>query len=213
MAGIRWRHRPRAIYGSAMTLSEPAHRQLSGLASLDNGRSILLVTGPPAAGKSTVTRLLAEKLSRSALLDGDFVARLVVSGYVWPLGEPADEAARQVALCNRNLCDLARNIAAAGITPVIDWIVPDREQFDVFSSALGGLGLRPVVLAPDPAVCVERNLQRDERERFDVDDHAGLLARMGAAFGDDVLWVDSTHLSAEATVEVIVEAPGIDGGA
>lgn len=213
MAGIRWRHCPRAIYGSGMTSPEPAHRQLSGLAALDDGRSILLVTGPPAAGKSTVTRLLAERLNRSALLDGDFVARLVVSGYVWPLGEPADEAARQVALCNRNLCDLARNIAAAGITPVIDWIVPDREQFDVFTSALGGLGLRPVVLAPDPAVCVERNLQRDERERFDVDDHAGLLARMGAAFGDDVLWVDSTHLSAEATVEVIVEAPGIDGGA
>lgn len=180
-----------------------------GLEALDNGQSILLVTGPPAAGKSTVTRMLAESLNRSALLDGDFVARLVVSGYVWPLGEPVEEAARQVALCNRNLCDLARNMVGAGITPVIDWIVPDREQFDVFSSALGGLGLRTVVLAPDPDACVERNLQRDERARFDFDDHAGLLARMGAAFGDDVLWVDSTHLSAEATVDLIVEAPGI----
>lgn len=181
----------------------------SGISALDNGRSILLVTGPPAAGKSTVTRLLAERLSRCALLDGDFVTRLVVSGYVWPLGEPADEAARQVALCNQNLCDLARNIADAGITPVIDWIVPDRAQFDVFSNALGGLGLRPVVLAPDPAVCVERNLQREERARFDFDDHAGLLARMGEAFGDDALWVDSSHLSAQDTVELIVEAPGI----
>ena len=196
-----------------MTSADSSPAALPGLSALDGGRAILLVTGPPAAGKSTVTRMLAGTLNRSALLDGDFVARLVVSGYVWPLGEPADEAARQVALCNRNLCDLARNIAAAGITPVIDWIVPDREQFDVFVSALGDLGLRPVVLAPDPAVCVERNLQRDERERFDFDDHAGLLARMGAAFGDDALWVDSTRLSAEATVEVIVEAPGIDGGA
>lgn len=177
---------------------------LRGISALDNGRSILLVTGPPAAGKSTVTRMLAETLNRSALLDGDFVARLVVNGYVWPLGEPADEAARQVALCNQNLCDLARNIATAGITPVIDWIVPDREQFDVFTSALGGLGLCTVVLAPDPAVCVERNLQRDERERFDFDDHAGLLARMGDAFGDDALWVDSTHLSAEETVDRIM---------
>lgn len=192
-----------------MTTAQTPLGDPSGISALDNGRSILLVTGPPAAGKSTVTRLLAERLSRCALLDGDFVARLVVSGYVWPLGEPADEAARQVALCNQNLCDLARNIAAAGITPVIDWIVPDREQFDVFSSALGGLGLRPVVLAPDPAVCVERNLQRDERERFDFDDHAGLLARMEAAFGDDVLWVDSTHLSAQETVELIVGSSAV----
>ncbi|MGO1925778.1 MAG: AAA family ATPase [Brachybacterium tyrofermentans] len=191
-----------------MTSADSSPAALPGLSALDGGRAILLVTGPPAAGKSTVTRMLAGTLNRSALLDGDFVARLVVSGYVWPLGEPAEEARRQVALCNRNLCDLARNMVGAGITPVIDWIVPDREQFDVFSSALGDLGLRTVVLAPDPAACVERNLQRDERARFDFDDHAGLLARMGEAFGDDALWVGSSRLSAEETVDLIVEELG-----
>jgi hypothetical protein len=37
-----------------------------------------------------------------------------VGGYVWPLGEPAVEAARQVELRNRNLCTLANNFSDAG---------------------------------------------------------------------------------------------------
>ena len=192
-----------------MTPVDPSPVGSARLEALDAGRAILLVTGPPGAGKSTVTTLLARRLRRSALLDGDFIARLVVSGYVWPLGEPADEAARQVALCNQNLCALAQNIASAGITPVIDWIIPDRAQFVVFATALGAWGLRPVVLAPDPAECVARNRQRDERERFDFDDHAGVIARMHQAFGADVLWVDSTHLSPEETADLIVSSANV----
>jgi Mrp family chromosome partitioning ATPase len=53
---------------------------------LDTTAHCPLVTGPPGAGKSTVSRMVAAVLKRSALLDGDWVSRLVVSGRVWALG-------------------------------------------------------------------------------------------------------------------------------
>jgi uridine kinase len=49
---------------------------------LDDGQAWLLITGAPGAGKSTVSRLIAQQLSRSALLDAYFVSTMVVSGYV-----------------------------------------------------------------------------------------------------------------------------------
>ena len=61
---------------------------------------------------------------------------MVVSGHVWALGEPADEAARQIRLCHENLCALATNLANAGFTPVIDVVVPDLANLDGFRSAL-----------------------------------------------------------------------------
>ena len=70
-------------------------------------------------------------------MEAYIVSGMVVSGHVWALGEPADEAARQIRLCHENLCALATNLANAGFTPVIDVVVPDLANLDGFRSALG----------------------------------------------------------------------------
>ncbi|MYW62560.1 AAA family ATPase [Streptomyces sp. SID8379] len=158
----------------------------------------------PGAGKSTVTRHVAGLLPRSARLDGDVVSRLVVGGRVSALGHPADEAARQVELCNRNLCTLANNVSAAGFTPVIDWVIPDRAQLDFFVSLLSARRVLFVVLTPGIETCRHRNRLRDPRERFDFDGYDDLDAAMQRELGGVGWWFDTSALTAEESADRII---------
>ena len=61
-----------------------------------------LITGIPGAGKTTVARLLAERLERAVVIEGDLLQGWIVSGNVWPAQEPAAESSRQIHLNMRN---------------------------------------------------------------------------------------------------------------
>jgi hypothetical protein len=147
---------------------------------------------------------VAQAFSRSALVDACFISRLVASGYVWPLGEPADEAARQVRLLNTNLCALAANFAQAGFTPVLDLVLPDGDQLDTFRQALAPHGLLLVVLDPGTDVCRYRNENRPPEEQFFFDGYDQLRASMRQGFGDVGWWFDTSGLSPQQTAQRII---------
>lgn len=177
---------------------------------VDRGQSCLIITGVPGAGKTTVSLLVAKALERSALLNGDRANELIVSGRVWALGEPAHEAARQVQLCNENLCALATNFADSGFTPVIDWIIPDREQLDFYLHALSPRRVLLVVLNPTIDVCRQRNAGRDPDERFDFDRYDDLRSSMYDGFGTVGWWFDTSGLTPDETAaQIITKAPGL----
>ena len=182
-----------------------AVRVVTGQPAVDHGRASFLITGAPGAGKSTVARLLAEALTRSALIDAYFVSSLVVGGYVWPLGEPADEAARQVRLLNTNLCSLAANFADAGFTPVLDIVVPDRPQLDAFLESLRSYRLLLVVLDPGTAVCRYRNATRPAQDQFSFDGYDVLRESMRHDFGDRGWWFDTATLTPIQTAQRILD--------
>jgi predicted kinase len=84
----------------------------------------LLLTGPPAAGKSTTARVLADSLSVAAMIDVDDIRQLVVAGHAAPWD--GEDGLFQQRLGVENACDLARRFAGAGIEVVIADVLTPR---------------------------------------------------------------------------------------
>jgi hypothetical protein len=158
---------------------------------------IWIIGGNACAGKTTTARLLAQRLPLAALVEGDEMQRLIVSGCRWAV--PADndpvtgrltgEAGVQYALRIRNACLVAASFADAGITAVVtDSIV--NEGFESLTEVLGGRPVNFVVLRPPLAVLRQRGADRLPEEaayladRYGDADHpeaAGFAARIQAA--------------------------------
>ena len=77
----------------------------------------LLLTGPPAAGKSTTARVLVDSRSLAAMIDVDDIRQLVVAGHAAPWDGEAGLLQQRLGV--ENTCDLARRFASSGIDVVI----------------------------------------------------------------------------------------------
>jgi predicted kinase len=164
----------------------------------------VIVTGMPAAGKTTVTSLVAQRLRRAARVGGDDVNAMIRSGYVWFMGEPREEALRQDELCNRNMCSLANNFIDFGFTVLLDTVLADRSELDFFTALMSPRPVRLVVLDPGIDVCKARNAERAPEEQFEFDGYERLQADMKREFGGLGWWLDTAASTAEQTAETVL---------
>ena len=114
--------------------------------------SLLVVTGPPGAGKSTVAGILADRAEPSVLVAGDeffgFLARGAIPPWL-PASKEQNEVVTQAAAA------AAGRYAAGGFATVYDgvvgpWFLP------TFAAASGLERLDYVILMPPVEVCVDR---------------------------------------------------------
>jgi chloramphenicol 3-O-phosphotransferase len=158
----------------------------------------------PGAGKSTVTRLAARLLPRAAQVKADDVNEMILRGRVGFGMEPADEAARQLELCDRNLCALANNFIDFGFTVLMDQIVVDQPALEFLVGLMAPRPVRLVTLAPSVEVCEHRNATRDPDESWVFDGYHQLDADMRRDIGDTGWWFDTSALTPEETAQQLL---------
>ena len=113
---------------------------------------LLVVSGPPGAGKSTVTGILAAGFPRSALVEGDQFFGFVRQGWVPPWTEPAEQQNRVVT---EAAAAASGRLAGGGYFVVYDGVVGPW-AIDAFADACAPARVNYVVLLPPEEVAIER---------------------------------------------------------
>jgi cytidylate kinase len=117
---------------------------------------LLVVTGPPGAGKSTSGRLLAERLDPSVLVAGDHFFTFLARGHIDPW---RSEAARQNDVVIEAAARAAGSYAKGGYATVFEGVVGPWYVGE-FLAGTGLTELDSAILLPSLETCVERVANR-----------------------------------------------------
>jgi predicted kinase len=164
---------------------------------------VIVVTGVMAAGKSTVSQLLAERFTRAVHLRGDEFRRVVVRGRadMSPHGDP--EAERQLALRHTITARTANLYGEAGFTVVVQdlfvgaSLAPFLQQLDTRPLSL-------VMLAPDVSVVMQRESERVKVGYGDLWSIRDFDHKVRTETPHIGLWLDSSQQTPDETVDEIV---------
>ena len=91
---------------------------------------LYLITGPAGDGKSTISKLLAEKLDKSILIEGDDIYHMVISGYV-----SAWKPNNHLELFWKNIISLIQNGLENGYDVVFNYII-NKKDYELITSLI-----------------------------------------------------------------------------
>jgi len=164
-------------------------------------RVVYLISGPMAAGKTTVARLLAGRFERGVHLEGDVFRRKIVSGREEMTPEPSPEALDQLRLRYRLAAAAADEYFEAGFSVAVEDVVAGP-LLGEYRTMIRSRPCHVVVLFPSLETLRERDAGRA---------HAGYGAwtvdGLYEAFEGTPrvgIWLDTTGLTPDETVDEIL---------
>lgn len=163
-------------------------------------KRIILISGIPGSGKSTVALALTEHFDRCALIEGDTIQHvLTFKGCVGPGQEPAEEGDRQYRLRWKNCVDLTRNFYDEDFTVILEQVATP-EWIEHFIREVAPRELSIITLLPSVETALKRDLERAQKhvaQKYCWLDSVLRSRQVG-------YWLDSTDLSVEQTVQAIL---------
>ena len=121
---------------------------------------VLIVTGPPGAGKNTVANVIAQHIAHLAVIDVDVVRWMIVQPHAAPW--EGEEGLRQQKLGVRNACQLATNFLSEGFNTVILDVLTN-ETATMYKQALSSFIHRIVLMLPSLEETLHRAQSRPAR--------------------------------------------------
>lgn len=163
---------------------------------------VYVITGPMAAGKSTVARLLASRFPRGVHLEGDLFRRSIMTGREEVTPDLPPAAMEQLRLRHRLATAAADTYAEAGFTVALEDIVAGPLLSD-YRTMIRSRPCHVVVLLPSAEALAAREARREAKGHgaWTVealrDGFATSTPRVG-------IWLDTTAMTPDETVDEIL---------
>ena len=166
---------------------------------------VLLLTGSPGSGKTTVAALVATDAARPTVhLTTDEFFRAIRTGFIPPY---LPEAHRQNEVVVDAIVAAVAEYARGGYDVVVDgiigpWFLPPYRK----AAAEGEWRMSYVVLRPDLDTTLDRARRRADTELKDIDAITGLYGAFANLDDLENHVIDTTHLDAAQTAAAVREA-------
>jgi|SRR3989338_4192075 len=155
---------------------------------------IIILTGPPGAGKSTISKLYAQQQPKCVRIETDDIRHMVINPHMAPW--QGEEGNRQLKLGIRNTCLLTHEFIKEGFEVIIaDFLTEYTYPF--YRESLRKYNLKIIQLTAEFDVLKKRFTQRGKSV---TDEEFKMLYDMQKHFTHFDHLIDNTTLSPEDTI-------------